>query len=136
MNDIDKSIRAALAAEDRELFEEYGGEQSLWEMVADTFRGRQRWLKIGMTFNILAFTILAVVVAFQFFGAETTRAMILWATLFLFCCLGAMMMKLWWWQQMDRNALTREIKRLELQIARLAARLRPAGDDDHDAAET
>jgi hypothetical protein len=129
MKDIDKSIRAALAAEDRELFEEYGSEPSLFEMIADTFRGRHRWLKIGMTFNILAFTVIAVLVAIQFFHTDTTRGMILWATLFLFCCLGTMMMKLWWWQQMDKNAVTREIKRLELQIARLAARLR-AGEED------
>jgi hypothetical protein len=134
MKDIDKSIRAALAAEDRELFEEYGGESSLFEMIADTFRGRNRWLKIGMTFNILAFTVLAVVVAIQFFHTDTMRGMILWATLFLLCCLGTMMIKLWWWAQMDKNVLTREIKRLELQVARLAARLRPA--DENDAGES
>jgi uncharacterized membrane protein YciS (DUF1049 family) len=50
--------------------------------------------------------------------------MIGWSTGFLFCCLGTMMMKLWWWAQMDKNSLTREIKRLELQIARLAARMK------------
>ncbi len=32
-------------------------------------------------------------------------------------------LKAWYWMQMNRNALTREIKRLELQIARLSSRL-------------
>jgi K+ transporter len=124
MKNIDDTIRDALRAEDRELFEEFGGEQSLFDMVVESFRGRNLWIKIGMFFNILVFTVLAVVAAIQFFGADTTRGMIGWATGFLFCCLGTMMMKLWWWAQMDKNCLTREIKRLELQIARLAARMK------------
>lgn len=124
MTNIDDTIRDALRAEDRELFEEFGGEQSLFDMVVESFRGRNLWIKVGMFFNILVFTVLAVVTAIQFFGAETTRGMIGWSTGFLFCCLGTMMMKLWWWAQMDKNSLTREIKRLELQIARLAARMK------------
>ena len=124
MKNIDDTIRDALRAEDRELFEEFGGEQSLFDMVVESFRGRNLWIKVGMFFNILVFTVLAVVTAIQFFGAETTRGMIGWSTGFLCCCLGTMMMKLWWWAQMDKNSLTREIKRLELQIARLAARMK------------
>ncbi len=124
MKDIDKTIRTALATEDRELFEEYSGEQSLFEMVADSFRGRHRWFMLLMNINILAFTVLAVVCGFKFFGTETMRGMIGWSAGFIFCCLGTMMMKLWWWAQMDKNSLTREIKRLELQIARLALRLK------------
>ena len=129
MKDIDKSIRAALAAEDRELFEEYSLEQSLWEMIADSFKGRNRWLKTGMNLNILVFTVLAVITAIQFFNAETTRGMIGWSTGFIVSCLGTMMMKSWWWAQMDKNAIKREIKRMELQIARLANRLKPEADD-------
>jgi len=129
MKDIDKSIRAALAAEDRELFEEYSGEQSLLEMIAESFRGRNRWLKIGMNLNILIFTVLAVITAIQFFGADTTRGMIGWSTGFIVCCLGTMMMKSWWWAQMDKNALKREIKRMELQVARLASRMRAEDSD-------
>ena len=123
MTNIDDTIRAALRAEDRELFEEFGGEQSLFDMVIEGFRGRRRWIMFGMCFNILVFTVLAVLAAIQFFRADTTREMIAWSTGFLFCCLGTLMMKLWWWAQMDKNSLTREIKRLELQIARLAARM-------------
>ena len=135
MKEIDESIRAALAAEDRELFGEYSGEQSLWEMIADSFRGRQRWLMVFLNMNIFIFIGLAILSGLQFFGAETTRAMIAWSTCFVVCCVGTMVMKLWWWTRTDKNALSREIKRLELQIARLAARLRSAGDDD-DAAES
>ena len=130
MKEIDNSIHAALAAEDRDLFEEYSGEQSLWEMIADSFRGRQRWLMIGMHCNMLVLVTLAVLSAIEFFRVESTRAMIAWSTCFVVCCVGTMVMKLWWWTRTDKNALSREIKRLELQVARLAARLRSADDDD------
>jgi len=33
-------------------------------------------------------------------------------------------MKTWWWMEVNKNAITREVKRLELQIARLAARVK------------
>ncbi|MHC4217224.1 MAG: DUF6768 family protein [Planctomycetota bacterium] len=124
MKNIDDTIRAALRAEDRELFEEFGGEQSLFDMVVESFRGRNRWIKLGMFANILVFAVFAVLTAIQFFQADTMRGMIGWATGFVCCILGTMMMKLWWWAQLDKSALTREIKRLELQIARLAARMK------------
>jgi hypothetical protein len=34
------------------------------------------------------------------------------------------MMKIWYWLELNKNAVTREIKRLELQVARLSARMR------------
>ena len=129
MRDIDKTIRAALQEEDRELFDQYGGEQTLLEMVFDTFKGQQRWLKIVMFIDILIFTAMAVICAFQFFDAETTKGLIGWSVGFVCCCLGTMMLKLWWWAQMDKNGITREIKRVELQIARLAARMKEASPE-------
>ena len=121
MKDIDKTIRAALQAEDRELFEEFGGEQSLLEMIAESFRGRQRWIMIGMHLNMLILAALAVISAIEFFRVESIRA---WAAGFIVGCLGTWTVKLWWWTRTDKNSLIREIKRLELQIARLAARLK------------
>ena len=47
------------------------------------------------------------------------RGEILCATIFLFGMLGIGQMKMWYWMQMNRNALAREIKRLELQVATL-----------------
>ncbi|MEE8169622.1 MAG: DUF6768 family protein [Phycisphaerae bacterium] len=34
------------------------------------------------------------------------------------------MLKIWYWMEMQRIVVMREIKRVELQIARLAARIR------------
>ncbi len=61
--------------------------------------------------------------AVEFFRADTTQQMIAWATGFVFCSISVAMLKIWYWLQMMQNSMTREIKRFELQLARLTGRL-------------
>ena len=125
MNDLDNKIREALSAQDAELFEEFGGEQGLMEMIVDTFRGQRRWMVVlGVIYSIVFF-VLAIITAVLFFKTdpESTRDLIMWAMGFMFCNFAVAMLKMWYFMEMNRNAVTREVKRLELQIARLAKRL-------------
>ena len=124
MNELDKKIREALRAEDAEIFNDYGGEPSMLELVFETFRGRHRWLNVLAVFWTLVFLVLAILTAVKFFTTEDPRDMLLWAIGFLFCMSAVSMLKVWFWMELNKNAITREIKRLELQIARLAARLK------------
>lgn len=127
MNDIDDKIREALQAEDAELFAEYGGEQSMLTMVMETFRTRSRWLVLlGIVIGIV-FMVLAIVAAARFFQAETVREMLAYSTGFVFCLLAVGGMKVWYWMELNKNAVTREVKRLELQIARLSRAIKSAG---------
>ena len=122
MNDIDRTIRDALRADDDEWMKDFE-EPSVHEMLVGVFQGKTRWLAaLGFVFTLI-FLGLAIFCAVQFFQAETTRAMIAWATGFLFCSLSVSMMKIWYWLQMTRNIMTREIKRFELQLVRLSGRL-------------
>lgn len=123
MTDIDRRIREALAAEDAELLEHYGGEPSIQEMIVETFHGRWRWLVL-LTFVVgTAAAVMLMICAYQFFHAETARAMIGWSTGFVWCALFIVMVKVWYSLELNRNAVTREIKRLELQIAQLSRRV-------------
>lgn len=124
MNELDKKIQEALRKEDTELFEDFQGEQSLFEMMADTFRGRHRWLVALMAFWTLVFFVLAILTAVKFFSAEATRDIVMWAAACILCMSAVSMLKLWYFLEMNKNCLTREIKRLELQIARLAGRIK------------
>ena len=123
MRDIDKKIQAALRAEDEDLFTDYGGEQGLLEMVIDSFRSKQRWWVAFIMLWTIGLMVLMVMSIIQFFEVQTVREMIMYglATTFL----GGMvaMIKLWYFMELNKNTLTREIKRLELQIARLSSRL-------------
>ena len=54
------------------------------------------------------------------FAAGTTRELILYTALVLVSSMMVMFIKLWFWLLMNRNAITREIKRLELRIVELS----------------
>ena len=85
-------------------------------MVIDSFRSRHRWLVVLVFTVSTVFFLLEFVVAYQFFHAESTRAMIAWATGFVVCAIIMYMMKVWYWLELNKNSLAREIKRLELSL--------------------
>ncbi|MCH7879207.1 MAG: hypothetical protein IH914_07835 [candidate division Zixibacteria bacterium] len=123
MRDIDKKIQEALHAEDKDLFAEYGGEQGMLEMVFDSFRSKQRWwvaIVIVWTIGLMA---LMVMTTIKFFEVETVREMIMYGLATTFMGGAIAMIKLWYFMELNKNALTREIKRVELQVARLSSRL-------------
>lgn len=124
MNELDKKIQEALRDEDAEIFAEFGGEPSIFEMLMETFRGRHRWLNILGAFWMLVFLVLGVLSAIKFFNAQETRGMLMWAGATIICTSCVSMLKVWYWMELHNNGLTREIKRLELQIARLAGRIK------------
>lgn len=126
MKDIDEKIREVLRKEDAELLEHYRNEQSLSQMVIDSFRSRHRWAAV-LVFTIgTVLFLLEFVLAYQFFQAESTRAMIAWSTGFVVCAIVLYALKVWYWLELNKNSLAREIKRLELELANLSRRLSSA----------
>ncbi len=123
MNNIDDKIRRALEATDADLADEFNGDQSMMEMVFDTFRGTQKWLTFLAIFGSFVFMAGSVFGIIQLFKAQETREHILWALGVVFCFSAISLMKIWFWMQMNRNSILREIKRVELQVARLAGKL-------------
>ncbi len=124
MKDLDKKIQEALRNEDAELFDEFSAEPSIFEMLMQTFRGRHRWLVFLTMFWTVVFMVLGVLSVIRFFRAEDTRDMLMWAAASAFFLSGVSMMKVWYWMELNKNSLAREIKRLELQVARLAGRIK------------
>ncbi|MEM9367628.1 MAG: DUF6768 family protein [Planctomycetota bacterium] len=122
MDDLDEKILAALKAEDVEVLSQYEGESSLPTSVMQVYTGRRRWINLSATVVTFAVFALQVWCGYRFFNAETTRELIGWATGFLTLFVWVVMMKLWFWLEMLRNSVTREVKRLELQVALLNQR--------------
>ncbi len=125
----DKMLHDALGAEDAKLVESVRGEQGIYEMVVDSFRGKTGWLVTVVFVTIPAFVVDAVVAAVQFFQVETVNEMIAWACAFMFCWIAIGMMKVWYWMELSKNTVIREVKRVELQIAWLANRLTNASGE-------
>jgi len=124
MNELDKRITEALRKEDAELFQEIGEEPGIFDMLLETFRGKHRWLNMLGAIWTLAFLVLGIASAVAFFRTDTTREMLMWSSACILCALAVALLKVWYWMEMQRIVVMREIKRVELQIARLAARLR------------
>jgi hypothetical protein len=122
MNELDRKIRERLATDDTELLAPLA-EPSLWKQVIEMFGGKLRWLNVVVAVGSLACGVFAVVSAVYFFQAEGLREMIAWAAGFGFGLISVTAGRIWFWLLLHRNAVTRAIKRVELQIARLSDRL-------------
>jgi len=117
MSKLSDEMRKAFDADIRD----EAGDPSLLTMVGDVFRSRQR---VSMVASVIAGTILMGVwiwTIVAFFQAEGQKETLAWLGAFLFLALMIAFMKVWFWMQMQRFAILREIKRLELEVARLRA---------------
>ena len=118
---IDKMIREALSQEEAEIFERVFDEPSVFELLTANFRGKRRYLAVlGIVIGVV-FTALGVFSLLEFLAADEVPSMLRWGALLFFSLMSVMAMKVWHWMEMQRHALTREIKRLELQVANLAS---------------
>jgi hypothetical protein len=123
MNELDRKIREALPADEAELLGPLD-EPSLWQQVLEMFQGRLRWVSVLVAVGGVAFAVFMVVSAVCFFRAESMREMIAWAGGFGLSLIAVSVSRLWFWLLLHRNAVLREVKRVELQLARLSSRLK------------
>lgn len=121
MEDIDKIIKDTLTQEEAKFYDSLE-EQNLIKQFGGLFKTKQSWLIIIM--NIINFIVFALSIycLAKFFSTNVTNELIKWAVLFFICWSAISMIKLFVWMQMDKNALLRELKRLELQVAALAGK--------------
>ena len=121
MSDIDRKIREALDAETADLWDQYG-EQGLFAQLGGLFKGKLGWFTVVTFFIGTIVTFAGLYAAWQFIKTDDVDAMIKWGALAWALFQTQMMLKLWSWMRMETNRNIREVKRLELQLARLLAR--------------
>ena len=119
MEDIDKLIKETLTEEEAKFYDELD-EQNVFQMLGGLFKGKNSWLLIIM--NIITAIAFGLLIGglIQTFDVEETNDLILWVTGVFFCFMMIGMLKIFAWMQIHRNALTREIKRLEIQVSSLS----------------
>lgn len=121
MTSLDQAIRQALSAEDAEFLARFERETPLNEALG-TFRGR--WGALNVFAAIITFALFGVLIycVVNMLGAAEARDAVLWSVGAVVTMLGVAMLKMYFWMEMNKNVVLREVKRLELQVARLAAR--------------
>ena len=117
--DDDAMLERAMKDPSFEAFEE----QDLFSQVLSTFKGRNWWasvitLIVGTVFNVIFFVGL-----YKFLTNESLDARVYWGVIMLLMAVFIVILKVWTYVQMSRNTLLRELKRVELQVARLSEEL-------------
>ncbi|MCH8218901.1 MAG: hypothetical protein IH892_19255 [Planctomycetes bacterium] len=123
MNDMNDTIRSALKSEAQLDAIDSNPELPMLTQVAETFRGRFRWVALLAAFSRILFLIIAIIAVVQYFRVTETRELIAYATLFLVSIFATAVIKLLLFMLLIKNSVIREVKRLELQIAKLREEL-------------
>ena len=119
MTRFDDKVKAALDADDEAFLRELDSERGLFAQMGDTMKGPLGgWAKL-VAFGSVLLAVLMAVTVWQMIVAETDRALILWTAAALAAFIAQGMVKQWFFERMNFIALLRELKRLELRIARI-----------------
>lgn len=122
MSNLDQAVREALSKEDAEFLARFEDHSTPVGEVLDTFRGR--WGAMNLFAAIITFGVFGVFVycAWNVFTVTDVRETVIWTAGALWAAIAVAMLKMYFWMEMNKNVVLREVKRLELQIARLASK--------------
>lgn len=116
--EVDDLIHQALSKEEAAYFEKMG-EQNIPQQVFSLFKGKNKWMNVLMVgMNLIVFAV-AVYTFINMLDAEVINDKLEWMFYTLISFMTMSLLKSWGWNQMDKNALMREIKRLEYQVSLL-----------------
>jgi hypothetical protein len=123
MNKLDEAIRKVVSKDDAELLEKLTAQTALPRQMIDTFRGQFGFLNIlGSVVAVVMFGA-GVFCAWRFATATAVQDMLTWGALAAVAIASVILIKIWFWMELQRHAIVREIKRLEFQVACLAANI-------------
>jgi hypothetical protein len=121
MSKLDQAIRQSLSAEDAAFLAKFENQSPFHEALG-TFSGT--WGIMNIFAAIITFGMFAVAAycAWNAVNADALRETVLWSAGGIIAMVGVAMLKMYFWMEMNKNVTLREVKRLELQVARLASR--------------
>jgi hypothetical protein len=123
MNELDPKSRESPTPDEVALLGS-SEEPSLGAQVRELFQGRLGWVSVLVAVVTLPFLVFAIVSVVFFFRADSEKEMIAWAGGFGLGLIAISFSRLWFWLLLHRNAVLRELRRVELQVARLTRQLK------------
>lgn len=117
MRNVDELIDEALDAEERELLRTLD-EPGFFSQAFGVFRGPTGWINVVMMFWQAVMFIAGVWAAWHFFEATDTVTQLRWGLPAMLLLIFAGMLKMALIPRLESNRLLREMKRIELQLAR------------------
>lgn len=122
MDNLDRIIRETLEAEDQAMLENLG-EQGLIGQFGGLFKGKLAWISMVTMAAGLVMAVIGLYSAWKFATVDDMHSALLWGGLAWVGLMTQTVIKIWTWMRMETNRSLREIKRVELQLARLLAKM-------------
>jgi Family of unknown function (DUF6768) len=119
MKDLDDQIRKALNHDENELIGEPEDGLRIDQLMLSTFKSRNKFITVIAFIYTFVFMGLAIWCAIRFFNTDVTKELLTWGFGFTICMMAVSMLKMWFWMEMQRIAITREVKKVELLTARM-----------------
>jgi cytochrome b561 len=122
MSKLDSAIEDALTEEDAEFLAKLEEEPGSLQQIVGIFQGPLNWIYVTLLVAAIVVGIFGVYSGWQFALSTGLRPLFYWGAVTGFCLLVLAVVRIVFFMQINTNRILREIKRLELQVALLAAR--------------
>lgn len=122
MSNLDDTLRDELSKEDAEFLARLDSEPGSVQQVLGIFRGPFAWFHVLLVVTAVILGPLGLYSAWRFAGATDLRPLLYWGAGTGFCLAVVAVVRLLLFMHVQTNRVIREVKRLELQVARLAGR--------------
>lgn len=120
MRDLDRMIDKAVREEERDLLRRIGEEPGFFSQMLGVFGGRTGWVNAMLMAWQTVFFIAGVWAAWMFFAAGDPVTQLRWGLPAAVLLLTALMLKTMVWPSFQANRMLRELKLIQLQLARTA----------------
>lgn len=118
MRDVDGLIEEALDREEKEILKSMGDEPGFFGMAFGLFSGRLGWVNVLMMVVQGVSFLAGAYAAWRFFVAEDVVTQLRWGLPSAVLLILSTMIKMAMWPNIHADRLMRELKRIELQLAR------------------
>ena len=117
MTDFDKEMKALLSEQDTDYIADAIDETGYYKTMFGSLRGKGSGLRVASWGAVMVMVTILFVSLWLMFTAETLRVQIIWATFAVLANSGQIAFKLWFNMQLNRRAISHEIRRLQLIVA-------------------
>ena len=122
MSNLDDAITDALSKEDAEFLARFEKEPGFSQQMFGILRGPMAWIYWLFLIFAVPLGVLGVYSGWKFATEPDLLLMIRWGGLTAFCLAVLITVRIVFFLQINTNQILRELKRVELQVARLSAR--------------
>lgn len=122
MSRLDEAISDTLSKEDAEFLARFEGEPGFSQQMVGVLRGPMAWIYWLFLIFAVPIGILGVYAGWKFATEPALVTIIRWGGLTAFCLAVLITVRIIFFLQINTNQILRELKRVELQVARVNAR--------------